>query len=66
MARTDLPRRGGGPDEYPPLSPGPDGKGTVTATFEASLDPEAVYHVNIHRSEEEIGTIVACGELVRG
>lgn len=56
----------GDPDEYPPLVPGSDGMGDVTATFNASLDPGGTYHVNVHRSEEEMVTIVACGELERG
>lgn len=56
----------GDPDEYPPLVPGNDGMGSVTATFDASLDPGGAYHVNIHRSEEEMATIVACGDLERG
>lgn len=56
----------GDPDEYPPLVPGADGKGNVTATFDATIDPGASYHVNVHRSEAEMGTVIACGDLVRG
>lgn len=56
----------GDPDEYPVLVPDAQGMGTANATFEARLDPGAAYSINIHRSPDEIGTIVACGDLTRG
>lgn len=51
---------------YTPLSVGADGKATSSATINASLDPAAKYHVNIHKSASDMGTIVACGDLTAG
>jgi hypothetical protein len=51
---------------YTPLAVGADGKATASATITASLDTGAQYHVNIHKSESDMGTIVACGDLTAG
>lgn len=51
---------------YSPLSVGADGKATSTANVSAALDPAAKYHVNVHKSASDMGTIVACGDLTAG
>jgi hypothetical protein len=57
----------GNPDDYPPLVPSStEGQDNATARFEATLEPGADYYVNVHESEEEIGNIVACGNLEIG
>lgn len=52
----------GDPSEYPPLSTGSGTVGSATATFDADLDPDGAYYINIHRPED-LETIVACGQL---
>lgn len=56
----------GNADEYPLLEAGGAGLGNVTADFSANVNPDGQYYVNIHRSEEDLGTIIACGNLERG
>jgi hypothetical protein len=54
----------GEPAEYPPLQVGTDGTATATALVEFELQEGQPFHINVHRSPAELGTIVACGELV--
>ena len=57
----------GNPDDYSPLVPSAtEGQDNATARFEATLEPGAEYYVNVHESVEEIGNIVACGNLEIG
>ena len=48
---------------YPVLRVGSDGNATATANLAMGLDPDGSYHVNVHRSASDLGTIVACGDL---
>ena len=50
---------------YPRLAIGTDGSATAMARVEATLEPGASYHVNIHFSDEQLENIIACGDLVR-
>lgn len=56
----------GAASAYTPLAVGADGKATSTATITAALDTGAKYHVNVHKSATDMGTIVACGDLTPG
>lgn len=53
----------GPPADYPPLKG--DASGTAAATATVNVAPPATgdYHVNVHLSPTEMGTIVACGDL---
>jgi hypothetical protein len=48
---------------YPPLNVGSDGRAQGTANVGARLNEANQYHVNVHASPTEMGTIVACGDL---
>lgn len=48
---------------YPVLFIDASGAGTAEATLDVALDVAADYYVNVHASANELGTIVACGEL---
>jgi hypothetical protein len=49
--------------DYPRLTVGANGSATVTVTVPHSLDPAASYHVNVHRADNDLATIIACGDL---
>jgi hypothetical protein len=53
----------GDPALYRPLIIGADGEASVTARVEFALDPDDDYHVNVHLSETDLGTLIACGDL---
>jgi hypothetical protein len=53
----------GAANAYPALRPGANGNATATASLAVGLDPNAAYHVNVHRSPSDLGTVVACGDL---
>lgn len=53
----------GADGDYPRLTVGEDGTATATATVPIPVDLTASYHVNVHLSEEEMGTVLACGDL---
>lgn len=55
----------GPPASYPPMTAGSDGAATGAATLPMPLEATTRYYVNIHKSPTEMGTIVACGDLVR-
>jgi hypothetical protein len=55
----------GAADAYPALRPGTDGRADGAARISVSLDHDQEYHVNVHASPNDLGTIVACGELRR-
>lgn len=48
---------------YSALHVGADGTATARATLSVGLNPNQNYHVNVHRSPENLGTIVACGNI---
>ena len=50
-------------DAYPPLRPGSDGRATASATLRVSLNEARDYHVNVHLSPSQLGTIIACGDF---
>jgi Cu-Zn family superoxide dismutase len=53
----------GGGAHYPALNVASGGAAAASASVPTTLDPSAQYHVNIHRSPSEMGTVIACGEL---
>ena len=55
----------GSPALYTALGTSGDGTASLTATIPVTLDPTQRYHVNIHASPTNMGTIVACGDLTR-
>ena len=48
---------------YTPLTVAAGGSASSTASIPAVLDGTQKYHVNIHTSPTDMGTIVACGDL---
>ena len=48
---------------YPAVAVGADGMGRVLATIPTTLDRSGTYMVNVHKSPQDLGTIVACGNL---
>lgn len=48
---------------YPLVRVGDQGRGLETALIDVELEPGRSYHVNVHRSAEDMGTLIACGEL---
>ena len=55
----------GSPSLYTALGTSGDGTASLTATIPVTLDPNQRYHVNVHASPTDMGTIVACGDLAR-
>jgi hypothetical protein len=53
----------GAPSAYPALRPDPAGAATAVARLTVQLIPGDDYHVNVHRSPEALGDIIACGDL---
>lgn len=49
---------------YPILEPNARGNASATATLDVELDAEAEYHVNLHASPDDLGTLVGCGDLI--
>lgn len=48
---------------YPPLQVGSEGRATGEAHLMLTLNEAKSYHVNVHASATDMGTIVACGAL---
>lgn len=48
---------------YPALEIGEDGTAQASATINVELEEGQSYHVNVHASPDDLGTIVACGDL---
>lgn len=48
---------------YPVLTVGAGGNASASANLTVGLDDDADYHINVHRSPSDLGTIVACGDL---
>ena len=53
----------GDPSAYTPLTVGSDGTAQGNATVSTTLHEAKEYHVNVHLSPTEMGTIIACGNL---
>lgn len=53
----------GPPGDYPALETDGSGRADANATVDAELDRDADYHVNVHLSEDDLDTIIACGDL---
>ncbi len=49
--------------DYPPLTADANGAATSTATINVAPPTSGDYHVNVHLSPSDLGTIVACGDL---
>ena len=48
---------------YPPLDVGDDGRAEAWMTLDYGLQPEQPYHVRVHRAEDDLTNVVACGDL---
>jgi hypothetical protein len=48
---------------YPLLRPNTAGAATATAHVRVQLVPGENYHVNVHQSQQQMGQIIACGDL---
>lgn len=48
---------------YTPLHVGNDGRASANITIGTALRENESYHVNVHRSPTELGTIISCGNL---
>lgn len=56
-----------GPEEdYSPLEIDEDGTASAVDVIPAPLTTGESYHVNVHLSETEMGSIIACGDLTNG
>lgn len=49
--------------DYPALTVAADGNASANATIDVALNEQSSYHVNVHRSPTDLGTIIACGDL---
>lgn len=54
----------GSPGAYPVLRPDAAGRANETANLSVALSRGQPYHVNVHESPQDPGTIVACAELM--
>jgi hypothetical protein len=48
---------------YPTISAGNDGRATGSARLTMQLDEAQTYHVDVHASSYDMGTVIACGNL---
>lgn len=53
----------GEPAAYSPLQPGSDGRDTRVAVIGIVLTSEQRFFVNVHASQDDVATTVACGDL---
>jgi hypothetical protein len=53
----------GDPAAYPLLQPGADGRDTRIAVIGVVLTSDQSYFVNVHASQDDLATTVACGDL---
>ena len=49
--------------EYPVLQVKGDGRASATARLDVPLPTSGQYFINVHASEANLGTIIACGNL---
>jgi hypothetical protein len=52
--------------QYPRLVIGADGTATAAVDVRYELSPNVPYHINFHKSDAELDTIIACGDLLLG
>lgn len=50
-------------DAYPPLTVATNGTASAQANLDIALPQSGEYHVNVHASSDNMGTIIACGNL---
>jgi superoxide dismutase, Cu-Zn family len=50
--------------QYPRLTIGADGTAAAVVDVPVTPNPDALYHVNVHLSNDEMGVIIACGDVV--
>ena len=55
----------GNPQAYTALGTSGDGTASLMTTLAVTLSSDQRYHVNVHASPADMGTIVACGDLTR-
>lgn len=48
---------------YPPIAIGNEGSGSASSQITLQLNEAERYHVNVHASEGEMATVIACGDL---
>jgi hypothetical protein len=53
----------GSADAYPPLNVAGDGTAAAQASLAIPLPDSGQYHVNVHAASDNMGTIIACGNL---
>jgi Cu/Zn superoxide dismutase len=53
----------GPPGAYPPLKVATDGTARAQANLDIPLPQSGQYYVNVHASSDNMGTIIACGNL---
>lgn len=53
----------GRPGSYPLLRTNRGGRDDVTVWLPGGIEPDGVYHVDVHASATELQTIIACGDL---
>ena len=53
----------GSAQAYTALGAGSDGSAALTTDIPVALDASQHYHVNVHASPSDMGTIVSCGDL---
>ena len=53
----------GDPGLYSPLRVGNEGQAQGAAQLPLALNEARAYHINVHASPTDMGTIIACGEL---
>ncbi len=56
----------GPPTDYAPLTADANGAATSMATVNVPAPTSGDFHVNVHMSPTDLGTIVACGDLKMG
>lgn len=56
----------GPPNAYPPLTIDASGQGQATVTLPFSTPTVGDFSVNVHKSADEMGVIIACGPLTQG
>lgn len=54
----------GADGDYPRLNVGGDGTAETSVFIGQTLNPNANYHVNVHLSNEQLATIIMCGDLI--
>lgn len=50
---------------YPPITAGPDGTGSATATIPFPLPDDSPWSVSVFPSASQLETVIACGDLTK-